>query len=256
MIRLRRPSWFAVALTVAGAGILSTLGVWQLHRAAEKQAMLDRFATASSAPAVAFSSLPDSVPESRNPHVLVHGQWLADRVYILDDQSRQGKRGVQVFAPLQLSCAAENIDDCARDAPLLLVGLGFLARTEGPRSVPQRPELAPGSITLDGLYAPPPGSGLRLGGNPLARQSAWPKLTTWLDLDQISADLGRDVFPRVLLLDAVPTSPYIRQWSPQTMPPAKHFGYALQWFALALVALAIFVVMHRKRPENTRKDKA
>lgn len=257
MIRLRRPSRFAVLLTLFGVGFFATLGAWQLHRAAEKQAMLDRFVAASSAPAMRFSSLPDTVPESRSPHVRVRGEWLADRVYMLDGQSRHGRRGVQVFAPWQLhpECTAESTNNCPHDAPLLLVGVGFLPRTEGPRSVPDLPDFPLGSATLEGLYAPPPGSGLRLGGNALARQTEWPKLSTYLDLDQVSADLGRNLYPRVLLLDAEPGTAYIREWSPQTMPPARHYGYAFQWFALAIAALAIFVVMHRESPSRINKDK-
>nr|MDQ2972370.1 SURF1 family protein [Pseudomonadota bacterium] len=60
-------------------------------------------------------------------------------------------------------------------------------------------------------------------------------------------------YPRVLLLDADPATPYVRQWTPDTMPPARHRAYALQWFTFALVALVMFFVLHRVRDDEPQQ---
>lgn len=246
MMRLRKPSWLAVALLIAGLALFVALGIWQLQRGAFKQDLLDRFAASSIAPTQPFADAAANRPtETVYPHVRVDGQFLSDQVYVLDNQRRNGRSGVLVFVPLlpQSACRDSN----CKSARALLVNLGFLPRLPGPRSLPDLPPMAQGKVELTGLYAPPPGSGLRLGGNPLPRQSDWPKSTTWIDLDQIGEDLGRTLYPRVLLLDPEVDTPFVRSWAPETMPPVRHYGYAFQWFAFAFAALIIFYILHRPR---------
>lgn len=243
-LRLRRPSWFAVALTVAGMAFFIVLGVWQLNRASEKVQLLRRFATASSAPLQAFATVRGGVADEHYPHIEAHGRFLADRDYVLDDQMHADRIGVQVYAPFH----------ALHDDRLLLVDLGFVPREGGDQRVPQLPPLPAAPITLHGLYAPPPRAGLKLGGDALPAQSAWPKTSIYLDLHNIGKDLHASIYPRVLLLDPDPATPYIRQWVPATMPPSRHRGYAVQWFTFALAALAIFVIMHRQHPTDVTDD--
>ena len=37
-----------------------------------------------------------------------------------------------------------------------------------------------------------------------------------------------------------------------SMPPARHRAYAFQWFAFAVAAVVILLVLHRKRPPRGR----
>ena len=237
MIRLRRPSWFAVLLTLFGVVFFVRLGVWQLHRASEKEVLLRRFATAASAPIEDFGSVQHGTMPQRYPHLRVRGHYMPGRDYMLDDQNHAGRPGVEVYVPFK-------VDGHAR---VLLLGMGFLPREGMQLKLPQLPPLKPGPVTLEGIYAPPPSPGLKLGGNALAKQSSWPKLTTYIDMDQIAGDLHATLYPRVLLLDPDPSEAYVRQWTPGFMPPARHRGYAFQWFSFAVAAVVIFVIMHRKK---------
>ena len=56
MTFLRRPTWFAVALTVVGVLAFVRLGVWQLDRADEKDELLRRYAASAAAAAEAVAS--------------------------------------------------------------------------------------------------------------------------------------------------------------------------------------------------------
>lgn len=250
-MKLRRPSWWAVLLTVFGVVVFVRLGVWQLHRAQEKEQLLARFDDAAGQPLVPFADVIDHVQPEHYPHVHLRGRFEAGRTYVLDNQSRHDRPGVVVFVPMQVC-----IDDDCRSyrSRTLLVAMGFLQRDAGSRAMPHIPPIKNLSAAISGLYAPPPGKGFELGGNALARQNAWPKLTTYLDLGQVAHDLGAPVYPRVLLLDPDPASAYIRSWVPATMPPARHRAYAFQWFSFALAALVIFFVLHRQRPENGNDD--
>lgn len=116
--------------------------------------------------------------------------------------------------------------------------------------MPVFPELQEGPVTLEGVYGTAPGSGLRMGGNFLPRQSSWPKLTIYIDTVEIGEDLGRAIDTGVLMLDAEPGSAFVREWTPQIIPPEKHQGYAFQWFCFALASLVIFIVLHWRRPKT------
>ncbi|MDE2498109.1 MAG: SURF1 family protein, partial [Xanthomonadaceae bacterium] len=160
MIRVRRPSVFAVLLTVFGVAVFCTLGIWQLRRAAYKETVLARFNNAASAPLVSLADARADREPGAYPHVRVTGNLEGDRVYLLDDQMRAGRLGVMVFVPFKP-------DGSGR---VLLANLGFLARM-GPdtTTLPDIPPIPSHAVTLDGIYAPPPLPGLKLGGNPLPR---------------------------------------------------------------------------------------
>ena len=244
---LRRPAWWSVLLTVAGALLFVRLGVWQLHRAAEKDELLRRYAAAAAAPVRAFDSVASATSADVYPRVDVRGRYLADRVYLLDNPKHDGLGGVEVYVPFQPH---------GHDR-LLLVDLGFLPGN-GTDQVPQRPPLPAGEVALRGLYQPPPGHGFEMGGDALGRQSRWPKTTVYLDMRQVARDLGRSMFPRMLSLDADPASIYVRQHTLDfgAMPPARHRAYAFQWFTFALAAVVLFLVLHRKKRRSGRDDEA
>ena len=243
VIRLRRPSWWAVLLTLAGVAVFVRLGVWQLHRADYKEHLLDLFATTATAPLVPFADVAHGVSEHSYPHVRVQGHFIRGHDYLLDDQTHANRLGVEVYAPFAV----------AGSDRVLLVDLGFLPRTRT-RDLPHLPPLKRGDTVLTGLYAKPPRPGLKMGGNQLPGQDGWPKLSIYISLDEIGADLGERLFPRVLLLDPDPSVAYMRQWVPDTMPPSRHRAYAFQWFTFALAAIAIFVILHRRRPRKKRKS--
>jgi cytochrome oxidase assembly protein ShyY1 len=235
---LRRPAWWSVLLTVAGALLFVRLGVWQLHRAAYKDELLRRYAAAAAAPLQDFDRVAAGPPADAYPRVRVQGDYLAGRVYLLDNPKHDGRGGVEVFVPLQPR---------GRER-LLLVDLGFLPG-DGSGRPPQLPPLPAGEVALQGLYQPPPGHGFEMGGDALARQAHWPKNSIYLDLKQVSADLGRTLYPRVLTLDPDPAAIYVREHTLDfgSMPPARHRAYAFQWFTFALAAVVLFLVLHRKK---------
>jgi cytochrome oxidase assembly protein ShyY1 len=238
--RWQGASWFAIALTVGGVLLFLRLGEWQLDRARAAQDLLDAFGAAQHAPFEDFSAVAAAPPPARFPHVRVRGRFVAGRGYLRDEQVRDGKVGVEVIDAFAVGGSAA----------LLLVDRGWIAWTRAADAKPALPPLPEGEVSLAGVYAPFPGSGMRVGGNALAAQKAWPKLTLALDPAEISADLGQSLQPRLLLLDADAASGFVRTWTPTVMPPARHQAYAFQWFAFALAALVLFVALHWKKVED------
>ena len=228
----------ALALLVSGLLAFTFLGYWQLDRAAEKRQLLEAYSSAAERPAMTLAQAREQAGSGTFPRIEVMGRYDPMHTYLLDDQVRNGKQGrfaFAVFVP----------DDGALP---LLVNRGFLAhRSDG--SMSALPGLPDGSVTLEGLYGTAPGIGLRMGGNSLPRQASWPKASIYIDTVEIGEDLGRAIDTGVLLLDPEPDSIFLRQWTPQIIPPEKHLGYAFQWFCFALASLVIFIVLHWRRPK-------
>jgi surfeit locus 1 family protein len=235
--RWHHPSRFSVVLTLLGFAAFLGLGIWQLDRAEQKERLLAAFRSAPELAPDNFAAVRDSNDAQHFPHVRIIGKFLSDRSYFLDEQIHDGHVGVHAIGVF----AGEGEKD------LLLVDRGWIAWDHAPGSAPTLPPLPDSEITLTGIYAPFPGGGLRVGGDALPTQIAWPKLTLHLDPAPIAADLGKPVLPRILLLDPAPDSGFVREWTPNVMPPMRHRAYAFQWFTFAFVALVIFVGQHWRK---------
>lgn len=236
--RWHRPRAFAVLLTLFGLGFFGTLGFWQLDRAAQKERLFAAFAGAAAQAPVTLEEARRMPESTRYPLVSVRGRYDAMHAYYLVDRTHDGKVGTIAYA----------IFEPADGSTPLLVDRGFVAGDAQGRtaSIPPPPE---GEQQLSGLYAPAPGSGLRLGGNALPRQTAWPKESIYLDVSEIAADANRSLDAKILLLAPDAASGFVREWRPDVFPPERHRGYAFTWFTLAAIVAAVFVGMHwRKDP--------
>jgi surfeit locus 1 family protein len=221
-----------LALVVAAA--FSALGLWQLQRMHEKQALLAQVPPDRSEAMALAQAL-------RAPETL---HWVHDRLefvsatVLLDNQLRDGRAGVKVYQAARV------------DGGAVLVDLGWLPLPADR----QLPRIAPlqGRIEVQGLWAPPPSSGLALG--PALVETPQPQvwLATRLDLPAIAARLGlpaNALAGHVLRLDPASPLGYTRDLDllPNTLPPSRHLGYAVQWFAMALAVLAIAAILHWRR---------
>ncbi len=234
MVNRRLLLWLGALLAIAG---FCALGRWQLQRADTKQHMLDDAGRVLRE----RRAQPLSAAESRDDHgyawVAGHGRLRPQPVLLLDNQRRGEQVGVRVLAVLE-----------PRDARPLLVDLGWLP-LPGDRRMPE-PALPAGEIAVSGLLSAPPGAGIALGPSfvpvePVGRSPRW--LLTRVDIDELSKQLRLPLSRRVLRLDPALPIGYARDLEllPNTLPPERHRGYALQWFGLAFATLvaAVFVTL-------------
>jgi cytochrome oxidase assembly protein ShyY1 len=233
-----RPRPFAVALTFAGVAVFLALAAWQFRRAHEKALLFDALAHARTQAPVSLEAARRDASDERYPVVRVEGRFDPRRQYLLDNQVRGPRSGVLVY----------GVFEPAQGGPALLVNRGFLARDAA--TLPEPPPPPASQVAISAIYAPPPGVGLRMGGNMLPRQSEWPKTVIYIDLGEIAADAGRELDARVLLqTDDDPR--FARDWTPAVFPPVRHLGYAWTWLTFALVAVATFLILHWRRREPT-----
>lgn len=229
--------WLLALAVIAG---FVRLGLWQSDRGVEKQAMLDEAAQVlSSRQPAGLDAADDLQRQDSYDWAAGGGEFSSGPQWLLDNVQREGRVGVRayrIFVPDQ-------------GAPLL-VDLGWLP-LPGDRSMPsvERPG---GHIALEGLLSPPPSGGIALGAGMAEESEGW--LMLRVDIPAISAAAGTPLAARVLRLDPASPLGYQRDLEllPNTLPPAKHRGYALQWFALALAVLAVALILTFRTPRRRK----
>ena len=236
----RRNLVFGWTLAVLAIGLFASLGTWQSRRAVEKQAMLDAAdRVLVDRRAVPLAAAADAQRARDYDWSVGTGRFDARGALLLDNQQREGRVGVRAYRIFVPEAGVP-----------LLVDLGWLPLA-GDRALP-RVEQPAGEHELRGLLVPPPSSGIAVGPALSATGDGW--LMTRVDMDAIAAETGLSVAlaPRVLRLDPALPLGYERDLEllPNTLPPDKHRGYAVQWFALALAVLATALVLTFRKPRR------
>lgn len=215
--------------------LLLALGFWQLERAEEKTEQLAQWQSSDSE--IDWPTEPDGNFAAGQP-VTVKGQYL-EQTWLLDNRTRDGAPGYEVltlFQPVQKAA--------------VVINRGWV---KAPRRRDELPEVnAPaGMVTLSG----------RLSGYPeppvlmdtAKNQAQWPRRVQALSRADVVA-VGVEPPPMVMRL-AGPDQPgaYRADWAPDYMGPQTHYGYAVQWFSLAL-ALVILTVVASYRKTGNKND--
>jgi len=233
--RVFAPQPWAALLTLAAIITFGSLGAWQLGRSQEKRAMLTSFERGMRTDRALGSASVDGL--SRFQHVTATGRYQSQRQVLLDNMpSSTGQPGYRVLTPLVRP----------GNSRLLLVDRGWVPL--GP-SREQLPAIDVGSdqrVTagrLDQLPVP----GIRVGPAGSPGVTCWPRVLNFPTQADLENVLGQPLESRIVLLDAARPDGFERVWRPALgFPPERHLGYAVQWFALAIVALVIFVALSLK----------
>ncbi len=216
------------------------LGRWQLSRAEWKQQRLDSVAS------ILKERKPQSLAKLSKQQntdlawVSGRGQFLNTPALLLDNQRLGDKVGVNVYRVFQ-----------PEQGRAILVNLGWLV-VPGDRSMPKLEKIA-GTYQLSGLLVEPSSPGIAIGPAYVkSNQEYW--LLTRMPLEQLATDLKTPLATRVLRLDPDLPMGYARDLNvlPNTLPPEKHRGYAVQWFGLCLATIILTLVLglRKKREKN------
>jgi surfeit locus 1 family protein len=223
------PRLLPTVLTAAAVALFAALGFWQLGRAAEKRALAADFAAGG--PAIEWRLLPPDAP--RYQRVALRGRYDPQHQFLLDNRSHESVAGVEVLTPLVLD-----------DGSAVLVNRGWLPYGATRRDLPP---VTVGGEKRDvvGRVDELPRPGIWLEAPPAA---GWPRLVQYPRMDELAAALGRELAPRQVLLDPGVPDGYVRDWAVPGAPSNRHLGYAVQWFALAALAGAIWLVLGFRKP--------
>jgi surfeit locus 1 family protein len=227
------PTVFLTLLALALAALFVWLGFWQWHRGVDRQQQWARFARGADRLLPLGARAVTDVPLFQR--ITVAGALDGAHQFLLDNRSFQGRPGYEVLTPLQRA-----------GAPALLVDRGWVPFTGTRAKLPDVGLATATDVSLSGRIGNLPTPGLALGRMPPAAGASWPKVTSYPDMQQLVAALGVPLAPRILLLDPAAPFGYLRDWQPPGLPPLRHFGYAVQWWCFAALALVAWVLGARR----------
>ncbi len=242
--------WLVLLAAMLVSALTARLGVWQLDRAAQKEALHQQVLQRGQLPPLTLPDLARDAEQAALQHarpVTLTGRWLPQGTVYLENRQMRGRPGFYVVTPLLLA-----------PGDAVLVQRGWLPRDLMDRTrVPAVTTPADATVTLRGRIAPPPSRLYDFDG------AASGPIRQNLDLDAQARTLGLALRPlSVMQTDAedLPAEPasaahpaLLRDWPVPSAGIEKHHGYAAQWFVLSALSVVLYVWFQILRPRLARR---
>ena len=230
-----RPIPFVAAVVLIALGV--SLAQWQTRRAEQKLRIEARLIARGAMPAVALdgSLLDPASVEYRQ--IKARGEFVRDWVIYLDNRPQNGRPGFYVVMPFRLAGSNRAV----------LVERGWipLNRTDRNRMMPF--PTPGGQIEISGVARVHASRVMQLGAAATLKPAA---IVQNLEVSAVSQAVGLPLQPiiieQVSVAGEVPDG-LIRDWPKPSNGVDQHRGYAVQWYALALMAFVFFIVTGFKR---------
>ena len=230
-----RARWAVTLAAAVGFATAAAACHWQYDKGQRKDAMLLKLEHAARLPALELGPAVRS-GDSLYREVSARGVLLAHTTVLLDNQARGPRPGFHVYSALRLDQGGH-----------VLVKRGWiegeLDRTKLPVIV--TPESV---VTVQGLALPASGRFLELRETPLT-ETVWQNVT----VERYRQRFGLDFMPLILEQHSESDDGLLRDWAKPASGSAKHYGYAFQWGAIAILILvfhAIFLYRQFKKPRQ------
>ncbi|MBY0412036.1 MAG: SURF1 family protein [Burkholderiaceae bacterium] len=225
--------------------MLASLGMWQLSRAAEKEALQSLLDERARMPALSGLGLPavsaqgDAVvADLIHRPVVLEGRWLSDKTIYLDNRQMQGRPGFFVLTPLLLE---------GPEGRAVLVQRGW-----APRNFEDRAQVPPVEtptnilVRVQGRIAQPPS---RLFEFQTRDQSkGFSRIRQNLDISAFGSEIGLALPPLTVVQMGEASEGLQRDWFVVGAGVDKHYGYAFQWFGLCGLIALLYVWFQIVRP--------
>lgn len=234
-------SWLMTLLMLAAVVGFAGLGRWQWLKGNLREAQAEEFARGTGQTSPLGSRELGAV--ERFQRVSVSGRFDAEHQFLLDNRTYDGRAGYEVLTPLDRG-----------DGRTILVDRGWVPFTGYRDKMPDVSFAAPPTVEVIGRVDELPSEGLESGRAAPSAQGSWPKVTSFPHAAELSKALGRPVESRILLLDGRAPNGYVRDWQPPGMPAIRHWSYAVQWWAFAALAIALWLILglRKKRDDGDR----
>lgn len=225
------PTWLRRALLVAAPVIalgMIALGVWQLDRLHQRQLQNAAIAARTAlAPLDLAQAPPDQLPAEEYRLGQARGVFWPEGEIAWRNQTLNARPGMRVITPLRI----------AGSDRVVMVDRGWLPlNADGGVDRGNYPPPA-GEVTVRGLIRVPATRSSDLLPSDVVPATGRLEAWFWLDTGMISAQLGTDVLPVIVVAEAgaptgLPTAGYTLDLS-----EGSHLSYAIQWFSFATIAI-------------------
>jgi surfeit locus 1 family protein len=205
-----------VIFCVAVIGLFLYLGEWQVYRYHFKQKLVQDFQ--QNQHAAPLTQLNNITLEKQFSQVAISGAYENAFTLLIPNKPYDNQIGFEVFTPIKT------------DGKLLLIDRGWMkqAGTKAPE-IPAAATNKPvqGTIKFVNEYQYVMGKNILSAQAPLQMQK--------IDFKALEKMTGQSFYPFIVRLDPTAENGFVRQWIISAMQPERHLGYAVQWFAMALV---------------------
>jgi len=234
-----RIRWVPTLLLALPIPLFVGLGIWQLDRADQKHERTRLLGERVKLPPFELESRVDDPEGLRFRAIQARGTYDAEGQILIENRRQNSRTGFHVITPLHIAGSEMRV----------LVNRGWIPA--GADAAPPPAPVPDGEVMVTGItHIPAPPALVLHGGSDAAQDwgTRWPYLT----VDLYAAAKGFPIQPVVILLDKDAPNGFQRTW-PREMPKeGMHIGYAIQWFAFALIALILWLRLSLVR--GTREE--
>ncbi|HEY6043762.1 MAG TPA: SURF1 family protein [Nitrosospira sp.] len=225
------PRLWSTVVAIVVMAVMVQLGNWQLSRAREKESRQEKLDTLSRQPAISLPSDPVKLEDFQYRKTEVQGTYLTKYTVYLDNKIYKGMAGYHIITPLRIGTSPMYV----------LINRGWVV---GNRDRSKLPNIfTPSSpVVVSGVATTATQKTLELSKEVVSGQ-VWENL----DLERYRNMTGLQLQPVMILQQNDTNDGLIREWARPDLGIGKNLGYALQWFAMALAVLIIYLVLSVKR---------
>ena len=226
--------WRTTAFSIVLLPTLLALGWWQLERADEKTAIATQWQQRQQEPPRPLLQIDYTEPQAwAYLPVELRGEFVQDRYFLVDNRMHVGKFGYEVLAIMLLADSDRAV----------LVNRGWIAGDASRQSLPEIGNIS-GLQTVVGHVYVPPGAPYLLGDS--LPEAGWPKRVQAVEMQKLQTALSTvspaTLFPYTVRIDPDSSAALTADWQLVNTSPEKHTAYAVQWFAMAVALLILFVL--------------
>ena len=226
-----RPGGFTL-FTLLLIAVLVALGGWQLRRLAWKTDLIRQVEAGLAAPAVALDVAMADADSWMFRRVTVSGRFREASSFFFASRVHNGQIGWGLVTPLVWTDLAGREHAVLVDRGWVPLDRAYNLSTEA-------------QVVVQGIAWRPPGSQGLFQPDNNSSANVW----FWVDLQAMAKVGGLVLVPVVVVAEAMEgTAPPPVAEPFQVNIPNDHLGYAMTWFALAVVILGMWIVHCRTRP--------
>jgi cytochrome oxidase assembly protein ShyY1 len=207
------------------------LGNWQTRRAAEKTALQARLDQGMAAPPLVLDGASADPARLAFHRVIVTGEFVPDWPLFLDNRPQEGRSGFILLMPFKIAGSGKSV----------LVARGWLPRNNAEHDCLPPYTTPAGRVTLEGRAVDHLARAMQLGTPAALHPNAIVQNT---EPGEVARASGLDLLPVVVEQTGpdLPGEDLQRHWPAASLDIDRHKVYAVQWYALAMMAFLFFVI--------------
>ena len=234
--------WLPALLILIVVAVTVRLGFWQRDRAHQKEALQAHITQFENAPAQTIGAAPVALKDIEFHRVRAVGSFVPEQVVYLDNRPYNDQPGFYVVMPFKL-----------HDGGYVLVNRGWLPRNMSERTTIGQYVTPKGEVEIEGIARADASKAYELGqGGSAAHQ----QIRQNLDVRGFAAETGLPLQPFVIQQISDDGDKLVRDWPTPISGVERNYGYMLQWWGMAIAALAFGLYAARRAARSEHAPSA